>query len=288
MAPRGKNFTTIRKWAAIWEINADHLPPHRPHSAAPRFTQIQARDAIGASRSWAEALRRLGYCPTGGNPATLKKWAERWGITTDHFDPHAASIEGLKRAHRRIPLEQVLVENSTYSRSNLKARLYEAGIKEPRCELCDQGEIWRGRRLSMILDHINGIRNDNRIENLRIICPNCAGTLDTHCGRKARSIPVVRACLRCGAEFRPKYRDHRYCSRSCGTRWDRTGIPNSTARRVGRPPYEQLLREIKRFGYCAVGRKYGVSDNAIRKWVRFYENERARLAAESDSLEEAA
>jgi hypothetical protein len=54
---------------------------------APRFTEEEARLAIGRSRSWAESLRRLGYCHTGSNPKTLKKWAIQWGIATDHFDP---------------------------------------------------------------------------------------------------------------------------------------------------------------------------------------------------------
>jgi transposase-like protein len=67
-----------------------------------------------------------------------------------------------------------------------------------------------------------------------------------------------------------------------------TGVPALERRKVERPPYEQLMREIEETSYLAVGRKYGVSDNAIRKWVRFYENERARLEAEADELDEAA
>lgn len=54
----------------------------------------------------------------------------------------------------------------------------------PVCELCGQDEIWHGRRMSLILDHVNGVRDGNRIENLNIVCPNCAATLPTHCGKK--------------------------------------------------------------------------------------------------------
>ena len=105
--------------------------------------------------------------------------------------------------------------------------------------------------MSLILDHINGVPDDNRLENLRIVCPNCAATLDTHCGRKNRREPDVRSCKRCGKQFEAKYRSHRYCSHACGCRWDRSRLRG--------------------------GRKYGVSDNAVRKWVGFYERERERV-----------
>jgi hypothetical protein len=73
-----------------------------------------------------------------------------------------------------------------------------------------------------------------------------------------------------GTEFRPATRTQRYCSRACGSRWDRSGRPLLGARRVERPPYDHLLREIEELGWEATGRKYGVSGNAIRKWVRSY------------------
>jgi hypothetical protein len=136
--------------------------------------------------------------------------------------------------------------------------------------------MWHGRPMSMILDHINGVADDNRVENLRIVCPNCAATLDTHCGRKMRRLPTHRACRRRGGQFVPKDNRQQYCSRCCGSRWQRPqGIPKPALRRVERPPYELLVREIAETSYLAVGRKYGVSDNAIRKWVRQHERERA-------------
>jgi hypothetical protein len=145
----------------------------------PRYSEQDARKAVAASFSYAEALRRLGLGATGSNWLTLQRWTVRWGIDTSHFDPDAAR----RRADAR-PIEEILVEGSTYSRNHLKARLYAAGLKQPICELCGQGDVWRGRPLALILDHVNGVRDDNRLVNLRIVCPNCAAT---HHRRKNRS-----------------------------------------------------------------------------------------------------
>src|SRR5262249_10188386 len=155
------------------------------------------------------------------------------------------------------------------------SRLYEAGLKPRRCELCSQDENWNGTRMSLILDHINGVPDDNRIENLRIVCPNCAATLDTHCGRKNK-LPE-RRCAHCGELFVPSRSEHRYCSRYCGVRNDesRRG-PHPETRKVDRPSYKQLLSDLESMSFVAVGRKYGVSDNAVRKWVRWYKDQAQR------------
>jgi hypothetical protein len=206
----------------------------------------------------------------------LKKYAGIWEISTAHFD-------GGRTRHGRYvarPLSEVLIEESTYPRKDVKRRLFDEGLKERRCELCGQDEIWRGRPMSLILDHVNGRRDDHRIENLRVVCPNCAATLDTHCGRKNRISRAPRRCRRCERKFVPNSRTQRYCSHACGTRWDRSasrGRPKPALRKVERPPYEQLLAEIEATSYLAVGRRYGVSDNAVRKWVRFYEREHDRV-----------
>ncbi|MDP1846196.1 MAG: HNH endonuclease [Solirubrobacteraceae bacterium] len=236
----------------------------------PRYTEQEARTAIEASFSYAETLRRLDLRTTGGNWLTLQRWAERWGISTEHFDRNASST-ALMRARAR-PLAEILVAGSPYSRSSLKRRLWAEGLKPRLCGLCGQGELWRGRPLGLILDHLNGVRDDNRLENLRIVCPNCAATLDTHCGRKNRR-EVTRACERCGFTRIAPASATAPAPAGCGT--SARASPTRACRRAERPPHDQLLREIAATSDSAVGRRYGVSDNAIRKWVRQYEREAA-------------
>jgi hypothetical protein len=169
-------------------------------------------------------------------------------------------------------LKDLLVEGSHYNRGRLKARLYKSGLKERRCEMCGQEEIWHGRQMSLILDHVNGHATDNRIENLRIVCPNCAATLDAHCGRNKN---LARTCVVCGQSFRSGAPTQMHCSERCGGRSEATRSAALAARKVERPPYERLLQEIAETSWTAVGRKYGVSDNAVRKWVRTYEMDAA-------------
>jgi hypothetical protein len=234
----------------------------------PRYTEDELRAVVATASSYSDVLRHFGLRVAGGNFRLLRHWLAVWDISTEHF-----SLEWPGPQRERTPLAAILVEGSSYSRGHLKERLYEEGVKERTCELCGQDEQWRGRRMSLILDHINGVPDDNRLENLRIVCPNCAATLDTHCGRQNRVLEE-RKCQHCGRTFVRKGRNQRFCSRRCSLDAPRAER-SLAARRAERPPYEQLVAEVAADGWSAVGRRYGVSDNAVRKWVRAYERERA-------------
>jgi hypothetical protein len=139
--------------------------------------------------------------------------------------------------------------------------------------------MWRGRRLTLILDHVNGIHDDNRLENLQIVCPNCAATLATHC---ARNTPL-RRCPTCGTAFRRSQGGSTYCSLQC---WHRSAAFRAMVRRpkVPRPSYGQLVADLREMSWVAVGAKYGVSDNAVRKWMRRYLEEARDVGQSSTAL----
>jgi len=234
------------------------------------WTVEELREAVAESSNLTDVLRRLGLRPAGGNHANIRAWIQRLGFSTEHFVHRVVVPRSPPR-----PLEEVLVAGSTYPRRSVKARLYREGLKQRSCEMCGQGEDWNGRHMALILDHVNGVADDHRLENLRIVCPNCAATLDTHCGGNKRRVLVDRSCEACDLTFRPRYARQRFCSQVCAHKRER-GIPKPTLRRVERPPYEQLIAEVKELGFSAVGRRYGASDNAIRKWIIAAEWERER------------
>ena len=100
---------------------------------------------------------------------------------------------GLTAYHEsiRIPDKEVFVENSTYARHNLKRRILNQNLIEYRCACCGVDAVWNGKPMPLILDHINGVNNDNRLENLRFVCSNCDSQLDTYKSKNRKGSQVV-------------------------------------------------------------------------------------------------
>ena len=215
------------------------------------------------SNNLSDIAKKLGLSPFCGNRSTIKKYIKIYGINTTHF-----KIDYANRKNReKTKLVDILHENSTFNTTNLKDRLYDEGLKERKCEKCGQNEIWHNEKMSLILDHINGINDDHRLENLRIVCPNCTATLPTHSGKnrnskykKILSDNTIKNYCKCGKIIENNVNKCNDCY-------------SLSQRKVERPPYEQLILEVNKFGYTKTGKKYGVSDNAIRKWIKFYKKQ---------------
>jgi hypothetical protein len=140
--------------------------------------------AVADAHSAAAAIRSLGLIPAGGNYATLYGLIREHELDTSHWTGRG-HLRG--RTHgwaKKFPLAQILVEQSSYrgGTAKLKERLCREGLLEPYCASCGLQD-WKGVRLALHLDHRNGDRFDNRIENLRLLCPNCHSLTETYCGR---------------------------------------------------------------------------------------------------------
>ena len=227
------------------------------------YTNKQFINAVKETCSIAQLLKKIGLSPSGGNYLEAKKRILKLGLDNSHFKGQKWALGSHHKRNKAFPLEQVMVKNSAYGRCSLKKRLLEKGIIKNECSNCGQKGVWDNKKLIMVLDHINGINNDHRLENLRMLCPNCNSQQETFAGRN-RKLKEKKTyyCKKCNKEITVKSKSG-LCNRCVKQKH------YSHKRKVkNRPSIEQLLKEIKETNYCAVGRKYGVSDNAIRKWLK--------------------
>ena len=210
------------------------------------------------SGSLAQVLREINLDPygTGSRYRSLKQRLLDDKIDFSHISLGKMCNLGKKFPGKAIPLEEVMVKNSTYSRGHLKKRLIKDKILENKCVLCGQLTEYNGKELVMVLDHVNGVRNDHREENLRLLCPNCNSQEPTFAGKRNKKYYY---CEKCNNEI-TKQSKSKLCKSCYGKKYSSRKVKN-------RPSKEQLLKMIKETSYCAVGRKYGVSDKAVRKWL---------------------
>lgn len=270
-----------------------------------KVREEELRVAVAESISMSEMLQKVGVCRTGGNYTTAKKRIENLRLDTSHWLGQASSRGKRFPGKSAKPLDEILVRGSSYDRGSLKRRLLKEGLLSERCEVCQMSD-WQGKTITLQLDHINGVNDDHRLENLRLLCPNCHSQTNTFAGRNQQGKPdpcpdcggpkgyrAVR-CQPCHVLYRFGKRVSPSLQAPAGYRIYRSSSPVDptlvcpTCRRLkserasqckkcastGRcvkadwPPVEELLQQVRDTNFSAVGRSLGVSDNAVRKHLR--------------------
>jgi len=151
------------------------------------WTNEELFNAVATSTSVRQVLKKLNLREAGGNYEHVRRYINTLEIDSSHFRGKGWSC-GLRGVGvYRIQLKNILIKNSTFQSHKLKKRLFKEGLKEKYCELCKWAEISEDGRQPLELDHINGDRHDNRLTNLRILCPNCHSLQLTHRGRNIKT-----------------------------------------------------------------------------------------------------
>ncbi|GAB3316712.1 hypothetical protein ACFQT0_01310 [Hymenobacter humi] len=151
------------------------------------FAQVVAQ-----SLSIAQVIHHLGLVAAGGNYKTVRTRIMRLGLSTGHFTGSAWNVgPRFRPLSKPFSWEGILVENSTYTSSfRLRNRLITHELKERRCEQCQLAE-WQGSPIPLELHHINGVNNDHRLANLRLLCPNCHAQTENYRGKNQARAGVV-------------------------------------------------------------------------------------------------
>jgi hypothetical protein len=156
----------VPKGTAYYWIKDKPLPP-KPRKYKTQIDWAEVQRFYDSGKSWRETKERFGY------------HSSTWGnaIKRGHIVPRP----------KAKPLSEYLVaDGRKNSRAHLKDRLIRAGLLKDECSICSISE-WRGRKLVLELDHIDGDGRDNRLENLRLLCPNCHSQTDTFCGKNTKA-----------------------------------------------------------------------------------------------------
>lgn len=217
-----------------------------------KYSDDEFREIVLQSSSYKDCLANLGYHSNSGSSTNrLKEKINQLNIDTSHFTSKIPMVRSM---------ENIFIENSTAAQKVVR-NWYKKGEYTPYiCSICGQEPVWQGRELTLILDHVNGINNDDRLENLRWICPNCNAQLDTTNGKNINhGNHKINTCVDCGKTISAKAVRCLECEHKHRTATEVEGITR-----------EELKSLIRTTPFTKIGELFSVSDNAIRKWCDKY------------------
>lgn len=239
-------------------------------------------NAVKESFSIAEALRKIGLSPFGSSYRQFRIRVKKLLLDTSHFMGQG-HLKGKTHnwTNNKMSLEEVLIEDSDRSlRVAHKKRLFAAGFLKEECTECHLGCEWQDKPITLQIDHINGNPFDHRIENLRILCPNCHSQTSNF-GSKNDKGRSARTAEKEGRQVPQRKKNNSLCGsceKTCRSgakycqdcwRYKRKELKTyTTPDKIVWPSVEALLKRLETMPFTRLAKELGVSDNAIRKRIK--------------------
>ena len=234
--------------------------------------EFEIKEWISERLPKAEICRKL-HC----KESTLNSYLKKMNI--DYKGNQGTKGLYNNKNKKYVPVTLYLNNSKRIKSHELKLKLIKDKIKEYKCERCGRDK-WEGEPIPLELHHINGDHYDNHLENLQILCPNCHSLTYNHAGKALRIMNkevTIKKVINKKVTIRKSDKNKKLLTAeeyaAAKRKAGETMYKNKTRRRVNRPEtYELFKKEMDElnWNYCAMGRKYNVSDNAIRKWEKQY------------------